>query len=508
MAINFTCVRCDRKYSVGDAMAGRRVTCKACGQEFNVPGGMVAARSAAFDDEDDDDGPPISMAPPRPTSRAYHDAVLPATRPVSSDRDETRPLTRPGVAPPRRKIAASSPLVGGLGGLLVVVLLGLGGFYVYQNGLPASLASFSSGNTARAQEHLAVGREGIALLDEMSGLFEQITDAASVQRVSGGMMALQVRGQALQENTQRLTMVTKAEDNYVRQTLGPEMRRSLTRFHASVQKLGQFPQSAGQLAQFNAQYNREIVKWGGTPENPVSVPPPQNFGAAPPGSGAAAPPVATAPPLPPDPVVPDDADAVTKSLIQLKSREAHKKSEAVERLGRTKPNDKLDEVVKALLPLLEHDDIFVVSRTIKTLVVWHTPEVVPALCDRLADNRGFIRHDAIKALGALRDPRAIEPLVDHMKEHAGEVRDALKLYGASAEAPLIGRLQDPDPNVRSGACEVLKDIGGKDTLRAMIKLPADPDAGVRSAATSAMEAIVARVGPIPEMKVLAGKKGR
>ena len=107
----------------------------------------------------------------------------------------------------------------------------------------------------------------------------------------------------------------------------------------------------------------------------------------------------------PEPKIPDGADAITKSLIQLKSHDKGKQKEAIQRLERTAPDEREDEVVAALLPLLEDDDGFLVNDVIKALEVWQTPEVVPALIQRTKDNRFFVRHEAIKALGKSKDVR-------------------------------------------------------------------------------------------------------
>ena len=78
--------------------------------------------------------------------------------------------------------------------------------------------------------------------------------------------------------------------------------------------------------------------------------------------------------------------------------------------------------------------------------------------------------------------------------------------GPIAEPALIERLTNPDADVRKRACEILKEIGGREALKAMHALPADPDFFVRVAAQDAMKNIVARVGPLPasEQKGKAG----
>jgi len=200
----------------------------------------------------------------------------------------------------------------------------------------------------------------------------------------------------------------------------------------------------------------------------------------------------------PEPVVPPDADPVTRSLIQLKSSDIGKKKEAIQRLGRATPSDRLEEVALALVPLLDHDDGFLVHDVVKTLAVWRSPTAVPALIARTSDNRFFVRKEAIKTLGKYKDARASEPIAMRLKEDGFEAEDALKEMGAIAEPALILRLKNPDSQVRRRACTILKEIGGKETLQAMQSLPADSDFGVRVAAQDAMKSIIARVGPLPK----------
>ncbi len=75
MAIVFSCPRCDQRYSVPESMAGRRVTCKKCGQERNVPAAEAAPAPAP---------PPPAARPaaPRPPS------ARPPARPVAAFREE------------------------------------------------------------------------------------------------------------------------------------------------------------------------------------------------------------------------------------------------------------------------------------------------------------------------------------------------------------------------------------------------------------------------------------
>ena len=71
--------------------------------------------------------------------------------------------------------------------------------------------------------------------------------------------------------------------------------------------------------------------------------------------------------------------------------------------------------------------------------------------------------------------------------HAGTGR------GAGRARPA---LRSPDADIRSKACRVLQEIGGRETLTFMQRARPDADMGVRIAAQDAMKAIVGRVGPL------------
>jgi hypothetical protein len=217
--------------------------------------------------------------------------------------------------------------------------------------------------------------------------------------------------------------------------------------------------------------------------------------AAPPGALAQA----------PDPEVPTGADVITRSLIELKSSDKDKRKRALERLQRTAPDGRVDQVVAATAHLLEDDDEWLAKAAIGVLRVWQSPEAMEALIGRMRDNRHFVRSDAIKALGKYRDPRAAEAIVTMIKEDGFAVEDAVKSMGEAAEPAVITLLRSPDSGVRGHACRILAQIGGQKTLIEMQSIPADPDFGVRMAAQDAWKRIVARVGPPP--KPVRGKAG-
>jgi hypothetical protein len=208
-----------------------------------------------------------------------------------------------------------------------------------------------------------------------------------------------------------------------------------------------------------------------------------------------------------DPDVPAGADAITRSLIELKSSDGGKRKHAVERLQRSAPDGRVDQVVEALLPMLEDDDSFLAIEVAKALTFWRSPEAMQGLIGRTRDNRHFVRSAAIKALGWYHERKAAEAVVSVLKEDGFAVDEALKSMGADvAEPALIPLLRSPDAHLRREACRLLADLGGMPTLLEMQSLPPDPDGLVRMAAQDAWKKIVARVGPPP--RPARGKTGK
>ena len=200
-------------------------------------------------------------------------------------------------------------------------------------------------------------------------------------------------------------------------------------------------------------------------------------------------PVAARPSNPRDdePKVPANADTVTKSLARLQSSDIFRKKDALNQLSRIRPNDRLKEVHGAVLPLLENDDEDVIKHAVRVLAVWQSPEAMAKLIDLVSDSRVFLRWDVIKSLGKYDDAKAAEALIDRLKEDGHIVEGELRSMGSVAEQPLIALLRNPDDDLRRKACNILKFVGGSATLKAMSKIPPDPDIGVRMAAQEAYQ---------------------
>ncbi len=472
MAIVLTCPRCDRKYSVGDAMAGRRVTCKGCGQEFPVPGGPKPGQSPAWDDDDD----AIGFAPPPARRGAYADA--PARDPAAD------PVARP---PARAKVRSSGSrskgptrpwwAVQGPARYLVVIVLVAVAYAV----LVASRSYLTDrGNTPQAQQAVGLAREYATLLDETSGAIEQLGDAQSAQTLGPQMTEWKSRMVALMGRMKAADGLTADEEGYLKREVGPTMRKALTRMKTAFKKFERLPAFSGQLALMNADFDRQLAHWDAPVREDASPSDP-------------------AAPQPVEVVAPPDPEAVPKSLAGLKSTDFTTTLNALKRLQQTPPDSRANEVVKAALPWLAPDaDAGHRIEAVKVLAAWPTAEGIVALRKGIADEHLLVRAESMKGLGLLKDPGAIEAILDRLELDPNIAPAAMIAYGQVAEARVIARMTGGTVQYRGRVYYVLQEAGGKATLRAMKSLPPDGDGYVQICAKMAHDAIVKRVGPLPQ----------
>ncbi len=193
-------------------------------------------------------------------------------------------------------------------------------------------------------------------------------------------------------------------------------------------------------------------------------------------------------------------DPVARSLAEINGGERRGLKQAVERLARCAPDKRVGDVVRALVPLLYEDDIFLVNEVMRALAVWKSPDSVPPLIAVLKSDHHFVRNEAIKALGKIQDPRAVEPILELIRQNGREVEEALQDLGPAAEPALLKRIADPDRGTRERVLNVLAVVGGMDTLLMMQRMTPDPDRGIQEASKRAWRSIVTRVGPPPPAK--------
>jgi hypothetical protein len=194
--------------------------------------------------------------------------------------------------------------------------------------------------------------------------------------------------------------------------------------------------------------------------------------------------------------LPPDTDAVTKAVHHLKSPNFGRRLEAAERLKKMAPDERREEVARALQEALAKDaNPFSQQEILEALAVWGTKDSVPFLLNALAEEQNpFARRAIFKALARLQDERACEPLALHLEDFKDchEAAEALKVMGPIAEKAVLKRLQHPDHWVRWEACKVLRVIGTKESLAALEKAAMEREGFVPDEARGAIQAIKAR----------------
>jgi hypothetical protein len=196
----------------------------------------------------------------------------------------------------------------------------------------------------------------------------------------------------------------------------------------------------------------------------------------------------------PDPEAPAGADAITKALVKLQAKNGFKKAEGLKTLARMLPeDDRRDEVIDAIEPVLNEGDFVTGEEAVKALANWHNDRADQILIHLIESDERGVRIEAIKQAGRLQLAEAAPALASRIAEDWVDAPAALRAIGPPAESAVIPLLRSAEERVRRAACEVLAEIGGKETLDTMKKLPSDPDLGVRMAANKTMQAIAARL---------------
>ncbi len=216
-------------------------------------------------------------------------------------------------------------------------------------------------------------------------------------------------------------------------------------------------------------------------------------------------------PAAPDPEAPAGADESTRALFLLKSSNGFRQREGLQKLARMVPSaEHLEEVVDAIEPLATGTDHFNAIEGLKALGTWKGDRAVKLMGHVIESSDDvFIRREAMKQLARIGDPAGPALIVGRLKDDWPDSVEALKQFGPKAESAVVPLLRHADSRTRSLACEVLQEIGGKETWDTMRKLPPDSDFGVKIAAGKAMEAIAARLKaegvPLTTPRGAAGK---
>ncbi|MFM7594511.1 MAG: HEAT repeat domain-containing protein, partial [Isosphaeraceae bacterium] len=193
---------------------------------------------------------------------------------------------------------------------------------------------------------------------------------------------------------------------------------------------------------------------------------------------------------PEEPKPPEGADQITTALFYLGSSNLLKRNDAMGQLMRASIRGRDDEILDKIGPMMEGNNLFFVRDLVKLAQRCEPEAQFKFFKSRLAADSSGCRGEVFAAFGALKDPKILQPMFENLNGGVhDQVKNAIIALGPQAEPEVIQLLGSGDPLRRQTACEILAEIGGEETLKAMRKLRPDTVPAVRDAARAAMIAI-------------------
>ena len=129
------------------------------------------------------------------------------------------------------------------------------------------------------------------------------------------------------------------------------------------------------------------------------------------------------------------------------------------------------DVVKALVPLVNDEDLWIREDATEALGVWGGHEEVPVLLQALDEwtEKKWHRSRIFTALALLKDPSSAEAVVARItnREDRIHVPDVIKSIGPSAEPYIWKYLDHPDQDVRQWAYNCIQLAGSEKSIPAV-----------------------------------------
>lgn len=186
---------------------------------------------------------------------------------------------------------------------------------------------------------------------------------------------------------------------------------------------------------------------------------------------------------------------ITDLLREIKNPDGFKARAAIDRLAQAEATAKRrNEVAKALEPLATGQDHFTRLAALKALETWGVKDNVPGLLKLVSHEDVFARMGVMTVLGKLKDERAADALAARLPEFGDRrhAADALKAIGPPAEKAVLKLIKHTDLFLRHEVCNILKDIGTKDSIPALEEATLDGNGLVANSAKAALKAVEGR----------------
>lgn len=158
--------------------------------------------------------------------------------------------------------------------------------------------------------------------------------------------------------------------------------------------------------------------------------------------------------------------------------------------------ERQSEVEAQLIYLLESKQYLTVRGALDALATWGTPNCVPAVIAQLKHSKFPVVQSAVKTLGTLRDEQAIAPLFETLQRNRlarHDAKGALIKFGTTVEGSAIAMLFEKDVQVFHAACEILKNVGGEDSVEALEPIANGKDFSRKGLATQSLNSVKSRI---------------
>jgi HEAT repeat protein len=167
-----------------------------------------------------------------------------------------------------------------------------------------------------------------------------------------------------------------------------------------------------------------------------------------------------------------EIDAITQALSDVQGTDVFRRGDALNELLKAQPNERKEEVIQVIEPLLKDRDRGVRAKSIEILGVWGGKEQAPTIIKMLDDEDGGAREASMRTLAKLQDERAIAPICLRLTNFfdRGHASKALKEFGVKAQVEVSKYCVHSDAGVRHEATKLLGQIGDKEAIPALQKL--------------------------------------
>ncbi len=188
-------------------------------------------------------------------------------------------------------------------------------------------------------------------------------------------------------------------------------------------------------------------------------------------------------------------DPILQAVSDLKVGTLEKKRVAVQTIYAARPNEHQPQVVQALTGAIAEKDVLVRVTAMKALGRWGGQDHIDLFITLLNDESPLIRNTSMDQLSLFKLPKAAEALAkDGLLKDRERASAALQAMGTVAEPFVLPYLNHAEIALRLEACRILKKIGTRASIPALLKITEEAKSPVTDAAWDAIESIASRKG--------------